>query len=311
MKLIIVTALVALAAAAPNTRVFPMGQWKQPRVMDIVEVCESLGLNTLANVLTRAGLVDTLKGPGPFTVFAPTDDAFAMIPEQIMARWMGDMNELKDVLLYHVSSGKDLSGKLTNDMMLPSMCMGYNIRFNMYPMTSMATVNGCPITMPDQNATNGVVHVISRVMWPQATMDIMDNLGFAQNMPTLVKAIEAAGLTDTLKGGPFTLFAPSEEAFMKLPPGTLENLLKDIPTLKRILTYHVLPDVYFQAGFMDGWMPKTVEGAMLNVKMMPNSQGAWMINNAQVTWSDNPATNGAIHVIDTVMMPPSVHYKLV
>ena len=122
----------------------------------------------------------------------------------------------------------------------------------------------------------------------------------AGQFKTLVKAVEAAGLVETLKGpGPFTVFAPTDAAFAKLPPGTLESLLKDKQKLTSILTYHVVPGKVTAAEVRPGQV-KTVQGQPLNFTKDGN---AVMVNNAKVTSADIMVSNGVIHVIDTVVLP--------
>jgi len=136
-----------------------------------------------------------------------------------------------------------------------------------------------------------------------ASKDIVDTAVAAGEFTTLAKALQAAGLVDTLKGaGPFTVFAPTDAAFAKLPPGTLDDLLKpeNKEKLTKILTYHVVPGEVTakQAVKMDE--AKTVEGD--DVKIMTKG-GKVYVNNAQVIKPDVKASNGVIHVIDTVLLP--------
>jgi uncharacterized surface protein with fasciclin (FAS1) repeats len=136
--------------------------------------------------------------------------------------------------------------------------------------------------------------------------DIVDTAVAAGSFKTLAAALTAAGLVDTLKGpGPFTVFAPTDAAFAKLPAGTVENLLKpeNKAKLTAILTYHVVPGKV-PASAVVGKMaePKTVNGAMLKV----NGTNGVMVNNAKVVQADVMASNGVIHVIDTVLLPPAM-----
>ena len=131
--------------------------------------------------------------------------------------------------------------------------------------------------------------------------DIVDTAVAAGSFNTLVAAVKAAGLVDTLKGpGPFTVFAPTDEAFAKLPAGTVEGLLKDPAKLKKILLYHVVSGKVMAADVMKMKTAKTVEGQP--VKIMAKD-GMVMLNNAHVTKTDIVTDNGIIHVIDTVIMP--------
>jgi uncharacterized surface protein with fasciclin (FAS1) repeats len=133
-----------------------------------------------------------------------------------------------------------------------------------------------------------------------ARMDIVDTAVKAGSFNTLVKAIQAAGLVDTLKGeGPFTVFAPTDEAFAKLPEGTLESLLKDKKKLTAILTYHVISGKVMAKDVMKLDSAKTVQGQMVTID---NSDGV-MVDNARVVKTDIETSNGVIHVIDTVIIP--------
>lgn len=132
--------------------------------------------------------------------------------------------------------------------------------------------------------------------------DIVDT-AVAGNFKTLVAAVKAADLVDTLKGpGPFTVFAPTDEAFAKLPAGTLETLLKpeNKAKLQSILTYHVAPGKLMSQDVVKLNSAKTVEGRSIAIKTM---NGGVMVNNAHVTKADIEASNGVIHVIDTVILP--------
>jgi uncharacterized surface protein with fasciclin (FAS1) repeats len=131
--------------------------------------------------------------------------------------------------------------------------------------------------------------------------DIVDTASNAGSFSTLVTAIKAANLVDTLKGkGPFTVFAPTDEAFAKLPAGTVEELLKDIPKLKKILTYHVVSGKVMAADVVKLKSAKTVEGSDVKIDA---SNGGVKVNNATVATADVAADNGVIHIIDTVLLP--------
>ena len=130
--------------------------------------------------------------------------------------------------------------------------------------------------------------------------DIVDTAVSAGQFKTLVKAVQEAGLVDTLKGkGPFTVFAPTDEAFAKLPAGTLDALLKDKEKLAAVLTYHVVPGRVMAAQVKPGQVT-TVQGQALTVS---TSYGSVMVDNAKVVKTDIVASNGVIHVIDTVVLP--------
>ncbi len=130
--------------------------------------------------------------------------------------------------------------------------------------------------------------------------DIVDTAINAGSFETLVAAVKAAGLVDTLKGkDPFTLFAPTDDAFAKLPEGTVDKLLKDVPQLKKILTYHVVSGKVMAADVSKMKSAKTVEGSEVKIDA---SKGV-KVNDATVSKADVAADNGVIHIIDTVLMP--------
>lgn len=133
-------------------------------------------------------------------------------------------------------------------------------------------------------------------------MDIVDTAVANGSFTTLVAAVQAAGLVDTLKGpGPFTVFAPTDAAFAALPAGTVEGLLADIPTLTGILTYHVLPGAVPSSALSEGLTAATVNGAEVTFTLANGPQ----INGANIVMTDIQTSNGVIHVIDAVILPPA------
>ena len=131
--------------------------------------------------------------------------------------------------------------------------------------------------------------------------DIVDTAVEAGTFNTLVAAVTAAGLVDTLKGeGPFTVFAPTDDAFAALPEGTVDALLNDIPTLTSILTYHVVAGKVMSTDLSDGMTAGTVNGADITISTMDGVK----VNGASVTAADIETSNGVIHVIDAVILPP-------
>lgn len=136
--------------------------------------------------------------------------------------------------------------------------------------------------------------------------DIVDTAVSAGSFKTLVKAVQAAGLADTLKGpGPFTVFAPTDEAFAKLPAGTVESLLANPEQLKQVLTYHVVAGKVMAADVVNLKEAKTVQGSAAKIKV---DGGTVMIDNAKVVKTDITCDNGVIHVIDTVILPKAKKY---
>jgi uncharacterized surface protein with fasciclin (FAS1) repeats len=149
----------------------------------------------------------------------------------------------------------------------------------------------------------GIMAVVSPVR-AQQTKDIVDTAVAAGSFTTLAKALTAADLVATLKGpGPFTVFAPTDEAFAELPAGTVENLLKPASKamLRRVLMYHVVPGKMMAADVVKISSAKAVSGDMLSIKV---NDGTVMVDQARVVKTDIAASNGVIHVVDTVLLPP-------
>jgi len=269
----------------------------------IVDTAVAAGnFKTLVAAVKAAGLVETLNGKGPFTVFAPTDAAFAKLPAGTLEMLLKPENKAKlaAILTYHVVPG---SVKAVDVVKLKYAGTVNGQRIDIKVDGAKVTVDGAAVTATDIACSNGVIHVIDSVILPVdgTVVDVAVKNG---SFNTLVAAIKAAGLVETLSGkGPFTILAPTDEAFAKLPPGTLEMLLKpeNKKQLVDILTYHVVPGV---AAYSDSVAKMTevptVLGSPVAVKVV---DGKVMLNGATVVAADVEASNGVIHVIDAVLLP--------
>lgn len=270
---------------------------------DIVDTAVAAGsFKTLATALKAAGLIETLKGEGPFTVFAPTDEAFAALPKGTVETLLKPENKfrLTEILTYHVVPGrvpasevvKLSSAKTVNGQTCKIKVSGGKV------MVDNATVEKTDIA-----CSNGIIHVIDRVILPAEGKDIVDTAVEAGSFKTLAAALKAADLVDTLKGaGPFTVFAPTDAAFAKLPEGTLDDLLKpeNKKKLQSILTYHVVPGKVLAEDVTKLSTAESVNGQSLSIRA---SKAGVMVDNAKVVKTDIACKNGVIHVIDTVMLP--------
>jgi len=269
------------------------------KAMDIVDTAVADGrFTTLVAAVQAAGLVDTLKGEGPFTVFAPTDDAFAKLPAGTIDELLKSENkqQLTDILLYHVMAGKVMAESVTDGLIADS-ALGTSLFFKLD--MGNAYVNEAKILITDIETTNGVIHVIDTVILPK---DIVDAAVF-NKFETLAAALQAADLVETLKGeGPFTVFAPTEEAFMALPEGTLASLLlpENKQTLTNILLYHVIAGNVLAADVVKLESADTVLGQSVTIKV---ENGKVFINESEVVITDIKTTNGVIHVINAVLLP--------
>jgi transforming growth factor-beta-induced protein len=307
---LVLAACGAAPAAAPTATVVP--PTAAPVAMDIVDTAVADGrFTTLVAAVQAAGLVDTLKGAGPFTVFAPTDEAFAKLPAGTVENLLKPENleTLKNVLLYHVVSGNVMAADVvTLDGKTADTVAGSAVNISVKDGKVFLNEN-VEVIITDIVTSNGVIHVIDTVLLPPAKLaDIVDTAVADGRFTTLVAAVQAAGLVDTLKGaGPFTVFAPTDEAFAKLPAGTVENLLKpeNLETLKNVLLYHVVSGNVMAADVvtLDGKTADTVAGSAVNISVKDGK--VFLNENVQVIITDIVTSNGVIHVIDTVLLPPA------
>jgi transforming growth factor-beta-induced protein len=278
----------------------------------IVEIAVNDGrFGTLVTALQAAELVETLEGEGPYTVFAPTDDAFAKLPEGTLESLLADIPTLKDILLYHVIPGSVMAADVVK---LESADTALGKAVSIKVEGDKVYVNDAQVIITDIEASNGVIHVIDTVILPPseeeammeaapAQMDIIDTAVADGRFTTLAIALTEAGLIETLKGeGPFTVFAPTDDAFAKLPAGTLESLLADIPALTDILLYHVVSGKVMAADVVKLNSADTVLGQPVSIRVEGDNV---YVNDAQVIITDIETSNGVIHVIDTVLLPPA------
>lgn len=286
---------------------------------DIIDTALAAGeFTTLAAALQSAGLIDTLKGTGPFTVFAPTDAAFNKLPSGTVEELLKPENKalLTNILKYHVSDKKMMAKDV---IAMTSITMLNGETANIEVKGNKVSIDGADIIITDIETSNGIIHVIDTIMVPgvdikppslmdkkeisTADKDIIDTAIADGNFKTFIAAVEAAGLKDALKAaGPFTVFVPSDKAFAKLPKGTLEDLLKpeNKDKLIDILKYHVV----------DKKLMATDVSSMSTLQMLNGKTADISIKNkkididgANISSTDIMASNGVIHVIDDLMMP--------
>ena len=269
-------------------------------VFDII--AESSAHDTLEIAITTAGLVDALSGDGPFTVFAPTDAAFAAVePELFQTILNSDL--LTPILLHHVhNEGAVLSTDLENGMMVSTLFED-NLLITQ-ENDSTFKVDNATIIITDIIAANGVVHVIDAVLIPEipegtTVFDIIEN---SPDHTILETALIESDLDEALSGdGPFTVFAPTDAAFDALPDGLLDELLADpMGELANVLKYHVHAGLAMSTDLENGMMVSTLQGTDLTVTIDNNNV---MINNAMVTIDDVEADNGVVHIINAVLVP--------
>ncbi len=269
---------------------------------DIVDTAVAAGsFKTLAAALEAADLVDALKGKGPFTVFAPTDEAFAKLPKETLADLLKPENKKKlvAILTYHVVPGSVMADKVV-DLKFADTLNGQ--RVDIMAKGGKVMIDNANVIKTDIACSNGVIHVIDAVILPQ-TKDVVEVANEAGSFATLLAAAKAAGLVEALKGdGPITVFAPNDAAFAKLGPDAITDLVKpeNKKKLADILKYHVVSGRIYSDQAIKAGKATTLQGSPVTI----TSKGEEvMINNATVIGADIEASNGVIHVIDTVIMP--------
>ncbi len=302
-------------------------------------VVETEALSILEAAVIKAGLVDTLNGEGPFTVFAPTDDAFVALLDLLGDGYHGlddfdteaEMMLLKDILLYHVIPAEVFAENLAAGT-VPTALAGSELEIiasgESFVIGDASAVNA-HITGTDFAASNGVAHTINKVLLPQSAIDFVASM----NLKTIVEiAVETddlsllvdaliqanAGLVEALSGeGPFTVFAPTNEAFVGLLDalGNEYHSLADFDTdaeielLIKVLTYHVVPGVAaFSTDLSNGQNIPTLQGENLGIAL---NNGSVHVDdatdsNATVVLPDVEASNGVVHVINKVLLPQEV-----
>ena len=261
---------------------------------DIVDTAVAAGsFKQLAAALTKAGLVDALKGAGPFTVFAPTDAAFDALEKAKPGTVAGlSTEQLTEVLKYHVVSGAAVkAGDLKNGQLVKTLA-GPVAAIDL--SGDKPKINGVTISMTDIVAKNGVIHVIDAVLLPPG--DIIEVATAAGKFTKLAAALTSANLVNDLKGaGPFTVFAPTDDAFAKLSAAPTGDALKNV------LLYHVISGAVSPADLKEGGAAVTLAGSPVLFALKDGAK----INDAKITTTNVVAKNGVIHIIDSVIVPPA------
>jgi len=303
-------------------------------LFDIPTTAINAGIfDTLVAALSATDLVGAISSPnGPFTVFAPTDAAFAALPDGLVTCLLeeGNLPVLSNILLYHVASGKALSTDLSNEMSVPTLLEGQNVIIDLSNGDGVK-INDSTVSTPDVLASNGVIHIIDQVLVPPSVdvaaflstcgdggsstddesvlADIPTTAINAGTFDTLVAALSATDLVGAISSpnGPFTVFAPTDAAFAALPDGLVTCLLEEgnLPVLSNILLYHVASGKALSTDLSNEMsVPTLLEGQNVIIDLS-NGDGV-KINDSTVSTPDVLASNGVIHIIDQVLVPSNV-----
>jgi len=306
---IVITALAVLA-----TMVAPGFAQTDESIADIAVANGSF--TTLVAAASEAGLVDTLASDGPFTVFAPTDAAFAQLLDDLNVtaeELLANKELLTSVLTYHVVPGKVMSSDIPGLFDSSGALFAETVNGSRVKITqngSSVYVNYARVTAADIEASNGVIHVIDRVILPPSFVVQVAQSNNTGQFDTLLAAAEAAGVVDALSdGGPFTILAPTDDAFAALLSAlgvSAGELLANTELLTSVLTYHVIPgeflsgDITAAANGNGTFEAPTLNGDTVTVTV---NGGFISVDGATVVAKDIVASNGVIHVISKVILP--------
>ena len=284
-------ALAGVFAAAPAAR-----------AADLVDTAAAdPQFSTLVAAVKAAGLAETLKGEGPFTVFAPTNSAFnALGSGTVEALTMAENKDrLTGILTYHVVPAKVTAAEVKDVRFAPTV---NGQKLPVAVVNGGVQVAGARVIRTDIQCDNGVIHVVDAVLLP-TSKNLVQVAESAGQFTKLLAAAEAAGLAETLTGeGPFTVFAPTDSAFAKLPAGTVEDLLKpeNKDKLAGILKAHVVEGLVYSDDALEAGEATTLGGQTVKVELR---DGGVHVGDARVVTLDVPATNGVIHAVDAVLLP--------
>ena len=274
-------------------------------IMEIVD--KTASVSTLKAAIDAAGLRATLSGAGPFTVFAPTNDAFAEVDADVLAYLLATPEELTKVLTYHVVSGNVMSGDLTNGD-VTTLNNGETLTVD---LSSGVMINNANVTMADVEATNGVIHVIDKVLIPEnldlsgQPKSIAELAIGTESLSSLVAILSLPGLGDILAAaaddnGSLTVFAPTNDAFATVLDALGISDISEIPenVLLDIVKYHIVGAVA-KSTDLQATTYETLNGESVTVDL---SDGV-KVDGASVVLADIEATNGVVHVVDKVLLP--------
>ena len=306
MKILATTVLAGSLALTSSASAGDCSTIHSNEGKDIIDTAIAAGsFKTLAVALKAADLAGALKGKGPFTVFAPTDSAFAKLPKGTVETLLKPENKskLQSLLQYHVVQGNiGLSQALAAKNAKTLQGEPVQIDFK----SGKINISGATLVSADIKASNGIIHVIDSVIFPPEPKNNITNVAKkAGKFNTLLAAVDAAGLSKVLAGNDnLTVFAPTDAAFKALPEGTVESLLKpeNRNKLKNILTLHVVPGKISAGNALNAKSAKALSGEKLNFAI---DNGVFNVNGSKIVVTDIKCDNGMIHVIDSVLLPKS------
>lgn len=303
LPLFLLTVVAVMTSCSDNDEATPVVPVASKTIVDVAVADPQFSI--LVSALQKADLVNTLKTSGPFTVFAPNNAAFSILFSQLGVTGIDELSAeaLRPILLNHVVTGKIMSSEITSGYVATANNSGpasASVKV-LVQKSSGVTVDGSSVTMADVAASNGVIHVVDRVILPASVVShAINNPDFS----ILVQAVVKAGLVEALSAdGPFTVFAPTNTAFNNLFAALGVNGLDDlsVETLTPILLYHVVSGNILSSQVATGMVATLKEGSSIDVMV---SGGSVKLNSSSnVVAVDVQGTNGVVHAIDAVLLP--------
>jgi len=307
--------LFSLILAMSATLVFTSCEDDEDDPKNIVEVAQgNANLSTLVAAVQRAGLVDELSGTGELTVFAPTNAAFATLLTSLGYSKLEDVptDVLEDILLNHVVSGEVRSSALTTGYVETLLPFGTSNSYlnNYVDLTSGVKIGGSTVTTADVNASNGVVHIVDKVIVPPTVVNqALNNPNFSTLVAALTRSDLGVNYVNLLSGtGPFTVFAPTNAAFAALLTELGFANLNAIPaaTLNAVLQYHVVSGAnVLSTQLTNQQVVSTFGGSTFKIDL--NNGGAKIVDannrSSNIILTDVQSSNGVVHAIDKVILP--------
>lgn len=272
----------------------------------IYDLLDELGLKSFSGLLETTGFMYTLSAnaSGPFTVYAPTDDAFNNLPPSVMKKLQNDDNWrlLHDLTSYHLTKGNLSFLKWSNNMITSTLLDGTSIRLNIYNNNSgepsIMSVSGATLIKADQQATNGVVQVIDRVLYSIPDDTISNYIQENSRLRKLAMLMQIAGYHDSLDKQNITLFAPSDAVFEEMG-ANFTSLLTNASTIKALFRNHTVNNTFYTNGLriLDGGYITNLPGTKLPIKI---NQGVY-VSGAKLVEEDVSLKNGVLHIINKLL----------
>jgi len=289
---------------------------------NVLQVAAEHGATMFVKAAILVGLKDELSNKQNITAFVPSNRAFSRIPKILYLYFLRHPDRLKALLQYHVLHGTFPIADLTDDQTYQTLLKKLTARFDQYThaksnrTTRVIQTAHLNDKKNDLVASNGMVHIIDDVILRLSISSSYDVVSKCPAFATLYDGLVVAGMTDDLKSGSLTVFAPTEKAFKRLPPGVWEKLLANVTALTAVLDLHVVPKTYFVRGLANGDTLASLNRAAPELKITirkPRAEGKSRhhgfeveVNRARLVYLDGATTTGILQPIDRVLLPKAV-----